>query len=89
MTNDITNKLTVCLEAMLTRIDQSTQLEEDMYDIVIDIPGQLVPIKKLGSKISIVSDEMKIYMQIIKQRMKNEFESIKNGSNTPNTYKEM
>jgi len=89
MTNEIMNTLTVRLEAMLTRIDQSTQPAEGIYDIGVDIPDELAPIRKLGSKISLVNDEMKISMQLIKQRMKNEIESIKNGFNTQSTYAAM
>ena len=36
-----------------------------------------------------MNDEIKISMQLIKKRMKNDFESIDNGSNTPNTYTTM
>jgi len=89
MTNEIMNTLTFRLEAMLTRIDQSTQPAEGIYDIGVDIPDELAPIRKLGSKISLVNDEMKISMQLIKQRMKNEIESIKNGFNTQSTYAAM
>ena len=31
-----------------------------------------------------MNDEMKVYMLLIKQRVKNEFELIKNGYNTQN-----
>ena len=70
------------MEVMLTKLEQFSKPTEGIYDSSVDIPDELAPIWKLGSKISLVNDEMKVSMVLIKERVKNEFELIKNGSNT-------
>ena len=77
-------KIAAHLEVMLTKIEQFNKPSEGMYDSSVDVPDELAPSWKLGSKISLVNDEMKVSMVLIKERVKNEFELIKNGSNTQN-----
>jgi len=65
----------------MANIEESMQQPvEDIYDASIDLPDEMRLIRKLAAKIALVNDEMKVTMKLIKLRMKNGVESIKNGN---------
>jgi len=75
------NTLTFRLERMMANIEESMQQPvEDIYDASIDLPVEMRLIRKLAAKIALLNDEMKVTMKLIKLRMKNGVESIKNGN---------
>jgi len=81
MTNEMMNTLTFRLERMMAKIEESMQTPaESIYDVSVDLPDEMRPIRKLAAKISLANDEMKVTMKLIEQRLKNGVESIKNGN---------